>query len=201
MKTVKRLLFLLLLFCITLTSKAKSGKSYQEGDILINAGFSFLDWTSRYNSQLGFQRTGFYAPLLLSGEYGVHEYVSVGGYMSYFSIKYDYNINNTKYYARHNYLGIGVKGTFHFTPLLKSELGIDVNEQVLDLYASLYAGYLLGRSSSNIPGGNQIYTANSSGALGLAFGARYYFTEQFGVFGEFGPGALGILMIGGSIKF
>ncbi len=109
--------------------------------------------------------------------------ISLGGYLGFKSYKYGAYYNDAKF----NYTIIGAKGTYHFN-------GLDVDQ--LDLYG----GIML---SANILSVKNDYPGNSnSSELGVSpyVGARWFFSDAFGVFAEVGYG-VAYFTVGASYKF
>ncbi len=118
--------------------------------------------------------------------------ISLGAYIGYKSFTYAGNDGGYAYSYKWNYTIIGARGAYHFT-------GLNVDK--LDLYAGLMLSYdnLSFSANNDFPG----YTAgNYSGGIELSpfVGARYYFANNLGVYGELGYG-VAILNIGLSYKF
>jgi hypothetical protein len=117
--------------------------------------------------------------------------ISLGAYIGYKTFTYSGVAGGYSYDYKWNYTIIGGRGAYHFT-------GLNVDN--LDLYAGLMLSYdnLSFSSSGDIPGYNASYS--SGVALTPFVGARYYFANNLGVYGELGYG-VAILSIGLSYKF
>jgi hypothetical protein len=135
--------------------------------------------------------------LTLQGEFAVYKYVGVGftagfggrassiGY--YPGLGYRYYGG---YYAEFN-MPVGVIANFHFYQLIADKVsnGSHMHADKLDIYA----GVNLGTGFALHPGYVDVNGVRHTAIDALAFGgfqagARYYFTEKIGVFGEFGWG-------------
>lgn len=136
--------------------------------------------------------SSFYQPvtgqLNFTGEFGVHDYVGIGfttgfGGRPGYSGAYGYGY----YGGRYNYgypelnVPVGVIANFHFFQLIADKSGKDIHADKLDVYAGVNAG-----------GGIAVLFGTSKSAIvpiafgGVQAGARYYFTDKFGVNAEVG---------------
>lgn len=122
------------------------------------------------NFGVGFSSWGL--PIYGGLDYGMAKDFSIGGEVSYRSYSEDFGRN--KY--DHTILGIAANGNYH----LNSVLNIGNN---WDVYVGLNIGFF-NWSSPNGYGGSH----NSGLGLGAQLGARYYFTQKWGVTLEFGGG-------------
>jgi len=119
---------------------------------------------------------------LINGDFSI----GIGGYLGYSGSKYEVPGFSVKY----TYFAPAGRGTFHWTAV-----------DQLDLYAGLHLGYQI--VSSEVTGNLPIFGEPvSSGSLYQAafVGARYYFTDAFGVCAELGSG-LAFLNVGATLKF
>jgi len=135
------------------------------------------------------------------GDFGV---VSLGGYLGYKSYRSSETTVNYSYTEKLTYTVFGVRGAFHFSM---------IPVEKLDLYAGLMVGYRHSTykydytPTSTSSYWNAYYYNNQSrsypGAVrsDLFAGARYYFTDKFGAFGELGYGGISYLSLGVSFKF
>lgn len=139
---------------------AVNAQRVQKGETQLNAGVGF--------------NSGYYGTPIYAGvDYGVHPDITVGASASYVSFKPYAN-------DKASWFGVGVNGNYHFNRLLS----IPNN---WDLYAGLTLAYnSFSYDNKDVQG---VYSVNTSG-IGLVgqVGARYYFTEKFGLNVEFGGG-------------
>jgi len=163
---------------------------FEKGDKVLNAGIGFGGgYYSGFSS--GYSKMPF---LSASVDVGVVDGVldkgtiGIGGYVGFTSAKwesgYDYGWKETDFV-------IGPRGTFNY-PLVDK----------LDTYAGVLLGYhsVSWKETGNWAGYS--YNASSSGVYFSGFlGARYYFTDNFGLMLELGSGGLSLATIGISLKF
>lgn len=128
--------------------------SFQEGDLIINAGIG-LGTTFSYSGTLGL-------PLGGGVEYGITDAIGVGGEAGFAS-----GGGLSVFY-------IGAKGSYHFNDLLKIE------DEKWDVYGGLGLYY----RSFTVSGIN--FGLGSGITAGIHAGARYYFSDKFGVYAELG---------------
>ncbi len=140
---------------------------------------------------------GFYGssslPVISAGvDFGIHEFISVGGLIGYSTSKLEYPFNfvgtNGTYSYKYSYITIAGRGSYH----------IPVDVKNTDLYAGLDLGYTIVSSKvdGNTPAGFTFTAASGSYFFfGVHAGARYYFSPNFAAYGELGYG-FGILNIG-----
>jgi hypothetical protein len=178
---MKTFLLLLLPFCATgvmaRTAFDKTGKVAQVGIGIGGLG--------------GFYGTSSLPVISVGLDFGVHEFVSVGGVAGYSSSKVEYPFFalNQSYSYKYSYFTLGVRGSYHFLQL--------PNEK-LDLYGGLGLGFNIVSSKYDGTAINQVLVRGSSGSymfLGIHAGGRYFFSPNFAAYAELGYG-LGILNIG-----
>ena len=167
---------LLILGAIFIIAQASAQTpSFSRGDKVLNLGVGFgstLYIGSYYKMQV--------PPVSASFEYGIVDgifekaSVGVGGYLGFASYKWEYSAWGWKY----SNIIIAGRGTFHY-PFVEK----------LDTYVGLLLGYdIVSSKEFGTPVGYD-YSATSSGLAYSGFvGARYYFTEKFGVMAELGYG-------------
>ncbi|MBY5959977.1 hypothetical protein KUV50_17635 [Membranicola marinus] len=128
--------------------------SFQEGDVVINAGLG-LGTTFAFTGSLGI-------PLGGGVEYGITDAIGVGGEAGFAS-----GGGLTVFY-------IGAKGSYHFNDLF------NIEDEAWDVYGGLGLYY----RSFNVSGIN--FGLGSGITAGIHAGARYYFSDSFGVYAELG---------------
>ena len=168
--TVTCLFFTLLLLLSNNTfsqSDFFESPNFSEGQIDVNIGIGLIP--TFYSGNRGL------LPLNISGEYGITDDISVGGYIG-FSTSRSSVINKND--VRYTYTIIGVRGSYH----------VDLDEN-LDAYLGLTLGYnRVGVRYDDdflFPGYNP---TRSSGIYSGFIGSRYHFNENMGVFAEVGYG-------------
>jgi hypothetical protein len=183
----KSAFFSVLLMVISLFSVSRvHAQAFEAGTNVVSAGIGL--GSSLANYTYGSQSIG------LSATYdrGIWEagpgVISLGAYIGYKSFTY----SGPGYDYKWNYTIIGARGAWHFTGL---------NVENLDLYGGLMLSFdnLSTSFSNDVPG----YVPGSYAStieLSPFVGARYYFANNLGVYGELGFG-VSILDIGLSYKF
>ena len=158
----------------TASAQADLGK----GNLQLNAGTGISGWG---------------IPVYVGLDYGVTNEITVGAELSYRhdSTTYDFGriefpygrISGEKITYSHNVFGIFTNGNYHFNRLLRLP-------RQLDLYAGASLGFFFGSVTSSE--GNIKYTGDdySGFSAALQTGARYFFTDNFGVNLELSGGVL-----------
>jgi len=119
----------------------------------------------------GVGTSGWGTPVYIGLDYGIHKDITLGGELSYQS----YNYGANKY--KSSILGINVNGNYHFNRIL------DIPSK-WDLYAGLGLNYYIWNYDNN----QYKYDNASDFGLGAQIGARYFFTNKFGINLELGGG-------------
>ncbi len=140
---------------------------------------------------------GFYGtsslPVISAGvDFGIHEFISVGGMIGYSTSRFEYPYlvvgQNNVYSYKYSYITIAGRGSYH-APL-------DVKKT--DIYGGLDLGYTIVSAKVDGQTPTGLVIAGASGSyffFGIHVGARYYFSEKVAAYGELGYG-FGILNIG-----
>jgi len=126
--------------------------------------------------------------------------LSIGAYIGYLGQKQEFNLGFSE--VKYNYYRLGTSLTYELNHWL-SEMNI-FPEYGIEIYTNMKVGFSIEhkKASSTDPdaSNNPIYRSNSSNDLlldlGVLLGTRYHFTDQFGIFSEFGWGNGGFLTIG-----
>lgn len=162
-KVLTVLCFSILFFA---SEKASAQAEIDKGNVLLNAGIGF-----------GYYYAGG-VPLILSADFAINDVITVGPYLGFTSYRYKFGGERWNY----TFIDIGARGAYHFSKHL------DLNTTALDLYGGVTLGYRA-VSYSGPDWGNGIDNPYP-GALtaGIFAGARYYFSDKFGVTGELGYG-------------
>ncbi|QHT66629.1 hypothetical protein GXP67_08155 [Rhodocytophaga rosea] len=197
-----KLVLIAALFIAYFTAQPAKAQLYDTGDITVNAGLSL--------GVIGYGGYGFYSgnfsgffPLTANVEYSINDQFAVGGYAAFYSRGYKYG---NGYKDGFRAFAFGGRGTFHATPLLNDALDLNLDENKLDLYASVIAGLQISswyydNDYWNQPGFNMPNNNRVRPVLGPVLGVRYMFNPGFGVYFEGGRGALGWATFGASFKF
>jgi hypothetical protein len=178
---MKKLLLVLLVAVFSLTQLIAQESTFKKGDKVVNLGIGF---GSTYYSSFYTSHT---PALSVSFETDVKDgildkgSIGVGGYLGYSSASY------SGYWKTTNII-IGARGSFHY-PLVNK----------LDTYTGLLLGYNIYTFKYE---STFIGSAGTSSGLLLAWfaGARYYFTDKFGVMAEIGYG-ISYISLGVNFKF
>ncbi len=149
-----------------------SSAQYKKGDVILNPGIGLGYWYggSGYSG-------GLTAGFSINAEFScILDDIAIGPYLALTRRSYNYagfsDYNQT-------YIDFGARGTYHFGRLLK------VNNQ-FDPYAGVFLGFVVAGDNADGNNPNRIY--NNRVQTGVYAGARYYFSDKFGVFGEVGVG-------------
>src|SRR5690349_19090008 len=124
----------------------------------------------------------------VNGEYAFTDEITGGGYLAYTRWDYGYVGSDIGY----NFIDFGVRASYHFAKLLK------VPNKKFDPYAGAQLGFVASSYDYNTPGYSDPYDGGVR--AGLYAGARWFFNEKVGVFGEVGF-ALCPIMLGATFKF
>ncbi len=175
---MKKYLFTLLV-CLSVFSLS-SVQAVEKGDFVIQPTLNIGNYSfnGSYSNGRGIGITANF-------DYAVHDYVSVGGFVGFNSIRIKHNKNN---YGR---IGFGARGVFHFWQLIDDKRPKDLKSDKVDWYIPFHVGYNI-YSGDYIDGGDVLY--------GLGMGIRYYFNPKIGIAFEFGGMELSPAKIGVAIK-
>lgn len=200
---MKKIILSLLVFATVATQ----AQSFQKGQFDVNVGMGLGNTFLGYSRFVGAGYSAQRMPVInASGEYGITDAVSIGGYLGYTSFKYTWTYND--YHSstgwgtyvdtyKWSFFILGARGSYHFGQFIKIDN--------LDCYAGLMTGYNIAHGSYSTTDPYHVtgYYV-SSGFGGFAYsvygGARYRFTDKIGVYGELGYG-ITVLNLGLNIKF
>jgi hypothetical protein len=191
MKKTPKMILLSLLLALSLPFIPLNAQTetFKQGDLVFSAGLGIgatygSYWGSYYNTSV--------PPIFLTGDYCLREdlgpgNLGVGGIIAYSSYKYE---PSPDWGYKYSTLFIGVRGTYHFTDLVDK----------LDLYGGISLGGEIVTDKGYGDYNDYTYSTNNSSALVELFaGARYYFSDNFGVMSELGYG-IAWLKLGVSFK-
>jgi len=176
-----RLLALVVVLVLVATGVAFGQNAYMKGNNLIHAGLAIGGLAGMYGSST-------LPPITAGFEYGFEDKISLGGVVGYSGSKETFFGGEWKY----SYIVIGARGGYHFLE----------NNDKLDAYGGVMLGYNIVSSSATSTVTGFGFTASAAGSymiFGFYGGARYYFSPNFGVYGEVGYG-LGYFNIGIAYK-
>jgi len=166
--------------CLT---QVDSFAQYKKGDVILNTGVGLGYW---YGSG-GY--ADFAAGIAVNAEFScILDDIAIGPYLAFTRRSYNYSGYSDDY----TFIDFGARGTYHFGTLLK------VNNEKFDPYAGVFLGFV---TTSNDYDGNSAYDAYDSRVQGgLYAGARWFFSDKFGAFGEVGVGGMYPLFLGLTFK-
>ncbi|MEZ5037005.1 MAG: hypothetical protein R2760_05885 [Chitinophagales bacterium] len=157
------------------TKSESSSSAASKGMLIIQPDLNLGDHGGFSKNSGG---VGFIPGFTLNVEYGVHDYVSVGGYFGY----------GARNKAHH--IAVGARGTFHWWQLLDDKVSADLKSDKIDFYMPVHLGVYM-----YMGGGT---TARFNGGAGLGF--RYYFVDNIGVNMEWGRQEMSWAKIGVQFK-
>lgn len=162
-----------------------NAQTLERGDNIINLGFGFDPYYS-YSSAGGAKRNAV-GPIVAGYEYIVTDKlgigrIGVGGIIGQSFYNEKYTTIWAKYHYKTSRTAIVARAAYHF------ELPVEG----LDLYAGVGGGFYINNQVSRVVAQGEVETKNKdvrvSGAHYIFGGARYFFTDAFGVYAEFGYG-------------
>ncbi len=176
MKKIGCMLAAVVLF-LSFSPSGVLAQSVKKGNFLLSPGIGF-----------GYLYAGG-VTIGVNGEYAFTDEISGGGYLAY--TRWDYGYQS--FDANYNFIDFGARASYHFAKLLK------LKDMKFDPYAGAQLGFV---SSSYDYDGSGSYNDGYDGGVrgGLYAGARYFFKDNIGVYGEVGF-ALCPIMIGATFKF
>lgn len=205
-KGMKRVIFIAT-FLLGATFQSFSQGFEGKGDMYLNIGIGIFDnvgngYSFPLNSKV--ELPTFNANL----DIGVHKWITVGPYLSYNTRSFkggpSWIDGRPSDRVRETWFYFGARGTFKITPFLNEVANMNIPDD-LDLYAGVLAGInIYHKKTKSADAAYSDYTVNTTdghGAL-LGAGARYFFTQGFGVYLEIYPiGYTDVLNTGFSFKF
>jgi len=153
---MKKVLSLLILIIGVLDANAQSHK---QGDLFISGGIGFGHYG--YHTRPG-RAVNIGLPLILNVDYGIVNYVSIGGY------------GGALIKDNHTAIGFGGRGSFHVWQMINDIVAGDLKGDIFDIYVSVYSG-------GEISG---VYRDRFR--IGAILGARWFFKENVALMAEFG---------------
>lgn len=188
---MKRTLITLFLFIAAISSL--KAQSFFKGTSVIAAGIGI-------GGSLGSFSYGSQAPgISLQFERGIWEIggpgvISLGGYVGTKGYKYSGGSGGFNYSQKWNYTIVGVRSAYHYN---------GVQNEKFDLYGGLMLSYnILNYEYKDNGGGSIPGTGSYGSAAGITayVGARYFLTENLGLFAEAGYG-VSYLTLGAAFKW
>lgn len=154
---------LIILWVVICSTSAVAQGTLAKGGKQLNAGLGFSTWG---------------VPVYVGADFGIHESITIGPWISY--------RKNSEKFAGNKYSQtltvISFNGNYHFNKLLKLP-------DPWNVYAGVTLGYYVW---SDVKWNNSTTTGFGGEGSGLGFdiqlGARYFFTDNFGINLELGGG-------------
>lgn len=174
-----------LLLSTTILFLGLHAQTYNEGDNLLNLGFGLGATFATGSSTI--------PPISASFEHGFTDEISAGGFLGFSGSKEDVAVFGGTYTFKYSYLIVGARGSYHF-----------YSTDNIDAYGGALLGYNIASSSVSYDGPNNNFPEPAAASVGgftygLHVGARYYFNDSFGAFGELGYG-ISYLTLGVTMK-
>lgn len=153
---------------------------FEKGDIIINGGLGLGYW---------YAGSGFAVGFTANAEFSITDDIAIGPYFAFTHWNYDYLGYSSD--ISYNFIDLGARGSYHFARLLK------IKNEKFDPYAGAFLGFVA--SSNNYD--DDVYSDPYDGTVrgGIYAGARYFFSDKFGAFGEVGVGLYPVV-IGVTLK-
>ena len=172
---------ILTLLVVLLTGSTINAQSaYQKEDLTLAAGLGF-GVPSYYGSV-----SGFGIPLHAHFEYGFHEYISAGPQLGYARYSYDYLFDQYDY--TYTFTQVGIRGAFHYLPLLE-EMGLtDLDTEKMDFYLLLNMGLEWARFKADFPSSSLSDATDNRFYLGPSLGFKYFLSQRMAGYLETGTG-------------
>lgn len=166
--------FILACLAIVLCSSYQAiGQSkFEKGSIIINPGIGLGYWYGGSGFAAGFSANVEFSCIL--------DDIAIGPYFAITRRSYDYAVGNDDY--TYTFIDFGARGTYHFGRLLK------VKNENFDPYAGVFVGFVATSDNADDIYGDYYNDYGGRAQGGIYAGARYFFNETFGVFGEVGVG-------------
>ena len=165
--------YILSLVCViglVLSGTNAVAQQYDKGSIIINPGMGLGYW---------YAGSGFAVGFAINAEFSITEEIAVGPYFGFTHWNYDYYVGSNSDIS-YNFIDFGARASYHFGTLLK------VKNENFDPYAGAFLGFVTSSNNYDDNGYADPYDGAVRG--GIYAGARYYFSDKFGVFGEVGIG-------------
>jgi hypothetical protein len=154
---------------LLLTAAATLSGQHREGDFNLNLGIGLFPTFGSGNAVL--------PPVGASGEYGINDDLSVGGYLAISTYKENFSGGTFRY----SYILVGPRASYHLGNLLGTP-------RAFDPYAGVFLGYRIGSTQWDGPGIIPTSSSVSGTGWSLHLGTRYQLNERLRLFGELGYG-------------
>ncbi|HAG15502.1 MAG TPA: hypothetical protein DCG69_03125 [Bacteroidales bacterium] len=164
---MKRLLLLITVVLLFISTSAFSQNPLSVGRSQINLGVGLSEWG---------------VPFYIGFDYGIHPDITIGGELSFRAYREDYE----NIYYNHGVIGISGNGNYHFNTLLQIP-------QNWDFYAGLNLGFYVWTSPTDYPG-DQASIIGIGGQIGgrYFFTDRFGLNLELGSGNAFSGGKFGV---------
>lgn len=203
--TILRKFCWIVVISLVLPFSGNAQSSVGKGDVLLNPSVT-LGW---YQYNYGLNRVSVIPPVGLNFEYQFSDYFGAGLEGIYSFRKYeDYNYTDLSSSYSYQYQSVTFRLSFHYLDFLRSFIDELQDEKLdaLDLYATGATGVRWINTTQSWRDGvndgeHQLKTFDSEGIINFSAGARYYLSDNFGIFAEGGRNSFGWLKVGLTLKF
>lgn len=181
-------------------------KTIEKGDVRLNP-YITLGW---YDYGYGYDVVNILPPVGLNFEIATSNYFSFGLEADYGLRRYrDFFFTPLSNEYEYTYKSLGFRGSFHYLDWIKDLVSENIggfHQLKLDLYAGVSTGIVVTTSTTKWSDGvnaqkHEQKAYDSSWRFGYFLGARYYLSDNFGVFMEGGRNTLGWAKVGLTLKF
>lgn len=192
---MKKIVYSILLPVVLLIATKAGAQTYGSGVNVLNVGVGFgysLGWSSGINATPVISTSFEHGQMLLGpGTLGL------GASLSYQGAKWDYiDGYGDSYHETWKIFFFGLRGTWHPDFLVSDKYDVYLGAQ-LGYY---HYGYTYTESGPYVNNYHYSNPYSSHVGIGAFVGGRYYFTQNFGVFGEAGYD-ISYLKLGVALKF
>lgn len=197
MKRITGILIILCLYMVVNTANAQAWDKSTKVLAFGIGGSQFFhiddDYNRYYKYRYGYYGRRFpYAPTTgqfnFQGEFGVHDYVGVGFTVGVGGGTGWGRFGSVSYYDGELTVPVGAIANFHFYQLIADKTGGNLHADKLDVYAGVNIGSGVAILFDSYYATNDQIKAVPIVFGGVQVGARYYFTDKFGVNLEVGYG-------------
>jgi len=187
---------------LILVLSQKTNAQFEKGDVIISAGIS-LGYHGNVAQHYNNSNQRVIPPILFQAEKGFFKHISIGGCLEFHNRTYDYK--HSDIYYKHTYFYIGAVGTYHATYWLQKYKVFNFDWSKFDIYGSVKLGPVIESYHENDWDSNMGDYKNKSQVNihfngGPEIGCRYYLTNNFAGFMEFGYGNIALATFGVSFK-
>jgi len=160
------------LLIVLITASGINAQSHEQGNLFLSGGIGLGHYG--YHHRPG-KAVGVGLPLIVNLDYGIIDYVSIGGYAG------------SLFKDNHVAFGFGGRGNFHAWQMVNDLVAGDLKGDIFDVYVSVYTGTEI----------SNVYTNRFR--IGGILGGRWFFKENIALMAEFG-GPMSFANFGISLK-